>query len=284
MVRPFHTAWAETADFYRAHRPGDHFRTSSRSSSHIAHVLARIVTDQWLRLGMPADFTVTDVGADDAHLLEAIRARVSPRIRPRLRWRAVDLVRGSLDVEWLLADITRQDLPRAPGVLIAQEVLDDVPCHVVENDGDGRPWILGLDDDGARAPLAPLTDQDDLAWLDRWWPDPTPYAHREIGLPRDGVWRRLRASVDAGIAIAIDYGHVRAERVAGRWAGGTVRAFRSGRVVRPVPDGRCNITAHVSMDSLADAPLHRQADLTGIGGAEGRLLWLLDDRGATCAD
>lgn len=282
MALPFHTAWAETADFYRSNRPGNHFRTSSRSSSHVARTLATIVVRQWTRLGMPDDFTVTDVGADDGHLLSAIRAHVPEHIRVRTRWQGVDIVPGICDLEWEVRDIAREDLPPFTGVLIAQELLDDIPCPVVENDEDGMPWVIGVDSDGALTPMVPLADPDDRAWLDRWWPDTSPYALREVGRSRDHVWQRLRRSVHAGLAIAIDYGHVRAERCAGRWAGGTMRAFRSGRVVRAIPDGRCNITADVAMDSLADGVLHRQREMTGIGGAEGHMLWLLDDRGTLC--
>jgi len=284
MVRPFHTAWAETATFYPHHRPSAHFRTSSRSSGHIADALAHIVLEQWERLRGPEDFTVTDTGADDGHLLDAIRSRIPSHVRPQVRWRAVDLVEGACDAEWIVADIRHVDLPPSPGVLVAQELLDDIPCTIVENDERGRPWVVGIEDDSLPAPLEPLRSHNDLTWLDTWWPDVTPFATREVGLSRDRVWQRLRASVTAGVAIAIDYGHVREERRCGRWAGGTVRAFRSGRVVRPAPDGRCNITAHVAMDSLAPAPLLRQSQVTGIGGAEGNLLWLIEDRGSSCAN
>lgn len=283
MVRPFHTAWAETATFYPHQRSSAHFRTSSRSSGRIADALARIVLEQWNRLRRPEDFTVTDVGADDGHLLDAIRSRIPSHVQPRMRWRAVDFVEGECDADWIVADIRRVELPHSAGVLIAQELLDDIPCTIVENNEHGHPWVLGIDDDALPIPVEPLHSHNDLTWLDTWWPDETPFATREVGLSRDRVWQRLRASVTAGVAIAIDYGHVREERRCGRWAGGTVRGFRSGRVVRPIPDGRCNITAHVAMDSLAAAPLLRQSEVTGIGGAEGDLLWLIDDRGASCA-
>ncbi len=41
-----------------------------------------------------------------------------------------------------------------------------------------------------------------------------------------------------GLAVAVDYGHVRADRVAGAWDGGTLAAYRRGRLVSAVPDGR----------------------------------------------
>jgi SAM-dependent MidA family methyltransferase len=245
--------------------------------------LALIVCEQWTRLGKPEGFTVTDVGADDGHLLEAIRATLTAEMRRRIRWRAVDTIEGAGDAEWIVGDVCDVELPRSPGVLVAQELLDDIPCVIVENDEQGRPWVVGVDADAVPAPVAPLDSQLDLTWLDEWWPDPTPFAAREVGRSRDRVWQRLSASLTAGVAIAIDYGHVREERLCGRWAGGTLRGFRSGRVVRPIPDGRCNITAHVAMDSLADSLLLRQSEVTGIGGAEGDMLWLIEDRGGLCA-
>lgn len=240
--------------------------------------------EQWERLRRPLDFTVTDVGADDGHLIDAIRTRIPADVRPRVRWRAVDLVEGACAAEWIVADVRHVDLPPSPGMLVAQELLDDIPCIIVENDEHGRPWVVGIEDDALPAPVEPLHLHNDLTWLDMWWPDATPFATREVGRSRDRVWHRLRESVTAGVAIVIDYGHVHAERRCGRWAGGTVRGFRSGRVVRPIPDGQCNITAHVAMDSLAAAPLLRQSEVTGIGGAEGDLLWLIDDRGSSCAN
>ena len=49
--------------------------------------------------------------------------------------------------------------------------------------------------------------------------------------------------------MVVDYGHTAADRP----AHGTLTAFRAGREVRPVPDGSCDLTAHVATDSLADA-------------------------------
>jgi len=283
VVRPFHTAWAETASFYAHHRPSAHFRTSSRSSSQVARALARIIVQQWERLRAPRDFTVTDVGADDGHLLDAVRSCIAPEFRKVMHWRAVDIAEGTGDFEWIAADITTADLPARPGVLYAQELLDDIPCTVVENDDEGFPWVVGIDDSGVLTTITPLDDVAELTWLDTWWPDGTPLAYREVGSSRDAAWMRLRSSVTAGAAIAIDYGHVCDERRRGRWAGGTVRAFQAGRVVRPIPDGHRNITAHVSMDSLGPGRLHRQAETTGIGGSEGELFWLIEERGSPCA-
>jgi SAM-dependent MidA family methyltransferase len=52
-----------------------------------------------------------------------------------------------------------------------------------------------------------------------------------------------------GCALAVDYGHRRGERP----AGGTLTGFRGGRQVRPLPDGSCDVTAHVAVDSVITA-------------------------------
>jgi SAM-dependent MidA family methyltransferase len=51
------------------------------------------------------------------------------------------------------------------------------------------------------------------------------------------------------VALGVDYGHLRGARP----AGGTLTGYRGGRQVPPVPDGSCDVTAHVAMDSVAAA-------------------------------
>jgi hypothetical protein len=54
------------------------------------------------------------------------------------------------------------------------------------------------------------------------------------------------AGLARGLAGAVDYGHTAGARP----AGGTLTAYREGRRVAPVPDGSCDLTAHVAMDTL----------------------------------
>ena len=67
------------------------------------------------------------------------------------------------------------------------------------------------------------------------------------GLALRFLWQSVVAHVDAGIALAVDYGHVRDARP----ESGSLTAYRSGDVVAAVPDGSCNLTAHVAVDALA---------------------------------
>jgi SAM-dependent MidA family methyltransferase len=58
--------------------------------------------------------------------------------------------------------------------------------------------------------------------------------------------------VRRGLALAVDYGHLRGARP----PYGTLTGFRDGRQVRPVPDGSCDLTAHVAVDAVARAGSH----------------------------
>ena len=93
----------------------------------------------------------------------------------------------------------------------------------------------------------------------------------EIGSSRDDAWAAITGMLDAGAAVAIDYGHTRAERVAGTWDGGTLVGYRDGRVVTPVADGSCNLTAHVAIDSVAAAvPRAQSTSIARWSAAPGR--------------
>ncbi|MGV9216193.1 SAM-dependent methyltransferase [Micromonospora sp. RB23] len=80
---------------------------------------------------------------------------------------------------------------------------------------------------------------------------PNPHSdHRaEIGRPRDEAWADAVGRISRGLAVAVDYGHLRD----GRPVDGTLTGYRGGRQVPPVPDGSSDVTAHVAMDSVASA-------------------------------
>jgi SAM-dependent MidA family methyltransferase len=92
--------------------------------------------------------------------------------------------------------------------------------------------------------LGLVADAPQLTWAQQWWP-----ATRrvEVGLARDESWRWAVGRVRRGMAVAVDYGHTRLDRRT------SLTGFRDGRQVPPVPDGSCDLTAHVALDSCAAA-------------------------------
>jgi SAM-dependent MidA family methyltransferase len=88
-------------------------------------------------------------------------------------------------------------------------------------------------------------------WLASWWPldGREPGARAEIGTTRDRAWAGIVAGLGRGMAVAIDYGHVRRTRP----PTGSLRSYRQGRQVPVVPDGSCDVTADVAVDAVAAA-------------------------------
>ncbi|MCW2778264.1 MAG: uncharacterized protein JWN17_1989, partial [Frankiales bacterium] len=82
------------------------------------------------------------------------------------------------------------------------------------------------------------------AWVRRWWPGG---GRAEVGAPRDAAWAQAVGQVQRGLAVAVDYGHLLADRRP------TLTGYRGGRQVDPVPDGSCDLTAHVALDACAAA-------------------------------
>jgi len=248
LVRTWSQAWEDAlygpSGFFLREAPLDHFRTNAAVPLFAEAVrrLAGLVDDA---LGRPDPFDVVDLGAGRGELLAAL-----PDVPARWRLTPVDLAPGM-----------RRDVPSVTGLLVANEWLDNVPLDVVS---DGR--LVLVDDDGRESPGAPITSE----WAERWWPacpaggehrsrpGGTDVPHRvELGAPRDLAWAAAVARVRRGLAVAIDYGHTMADRRA------TLTGYRRGVQVAPVPDGSCDLTAHVALDAVAaatDAVVVRQRD------------------------
>ncbi|HET7532474.1 MAG TPA: SAM-dependent methyltransferase, partial [Nocardioidaceae bacterium] len=140
------------------------------------------------------------------------------------------------------------------GLVVANEWLDNIPCHVVEVDGSGTPRVVHVDPATGRETLgAPLTDRavpaGIAAWCERWWPlaGREPGARAEVGTTRDVAWADVVRRVTRGVAVAVDYGHTAHTRP----PFGTLRSYRDGQEVDVIPDGSRDVTAHVAVDAVA---------------------------------
>ncbi len=264
--------------------PQAHFRTSVHASPHFARALVRLLTDLDRDLGRPDPLHVVDVGAGGAELLQEIHRTVTDTdsahtdLADRLRLVAVEVAPRPRDlaasIQW------RADPPEhLIGLLIANEWLDNVPLDVVEREGD--QWRLVMVDPGdGREELGPTPDAAALQWLDTWWPagEATDGDRAEVGLLRDVAWGAAVGAVDRGVAIAVDYAHGRGDRAAGQWSTGTLTGFRGGRELAPVPNGTCDITAHVALDACAEAGRRAGMSATQLTSQRTALLALGLDR------
>ncbi len=224
-----------------------HFRTSVSGSSTVAELFAGAVGELLERvdcaLGRPDPLDLVDVGAGSSDLLEAVLRSIGSQRAARTRLTVVERRPRPADlspyVTWL------DDVPDMIGLLIANEWLDNVALDVVVQDVAGADVVLMADPRGAES-CGPAPTPQESAWLVRWWPSGP---RREIGLARDIAWASAVSRVQRGLAVAIDYSH----SAAGRPAYGTLTGFRRGRETAPIPDGSCDLTAHVAIDSVAAA-------------------------------
>ena len=270
-------AWEDTLtgdrSFYRGPEgdPYRHFATDIAGSEVIVPLVQELLATAGDYAGGP--LAVIDVGSGAGGLLKrlALEGTDARLIGIDLRLRPPGLDPG---IEWITGDARQvaSDLRGIRGVVVAHEFLDDIPCEAVEADEDGRPRRILVDPISRQLLLGELLDDPaDLAWLKEWWPVTRPFMRAEIGSSRDDAWAAITGMLDAGAAVAIDYGHTRAERVAGTWDGGTLVGYRDGRVVTPVADGSCNLTAHVAIDSVAAAaPRAQSTSIARWSAAPGR--------------
>jgi SAM-dependent MidA family methyltransferase len=246
-----------TGFFVGTDRPAEHFRTSVHASPLFAGALGRLLVRVDEALGRPAVLDVVDIGAGRGELLVALAFAAPGDLRDRLRLTAVELASRPAhlppEVGWVASPPDR-----VTGLLLATEWLDNVPLDLASLDDSGvTRYVLT---DGSLG--GPVSDEDG-AWLADWWP-PRPGGVAEIGLPRDRAWRAAVSIVERGLALCVDYGHLRDERP----VLGTLTGYRGGRQLPPVPDGDCDLTAHVAVDALAGprtTVLRQRAALRALG-------------------
>ncbi|MEU9174225.1 SAM-dependent methyltransferase [Streptomyces sp. NPDC048420] len=233
--------------FYRRPEgPAGHFRTSVHASPLFAEAVARLLCRVDEALDRPARLDFVDMAAGRGELATGVLAALPAEVNARMRVYAVEVADrpAALDhrIEWL---------PQPPkditGLLFANEWLDNVPVEIAETDSTGLPRRVLVRRDG-RERLGEPPAGAEAEWLDRWWPLPPEEGLRaEIGLPRDEAWASAVATVGKGLAVAVDYAHAASSRP----PFGTLTGFREGRECTPVPDGSCDLTAHVALDACA---------------------------------
>jgi SAM-dependent MidA family methyltransferase len=232
--------------FYtRGEPPARHFRTSVHASPGYAAAVLALLREVDAGLGWPERIDLVDVGAGRGELLEQVLAaaaepgriaacavEVAPRpagLDPRIRWE-------------------REPPASITGLVIASEWLDNVPLDVVELTAAG-PAVVQVDPaTGAERPHG-QPDPADLAWIRAWWPLHGCGERAEVGRARCTAWAGVIRGIGRGVAVAADYGHLKASRP----GCGTLTGYLEGRAVPAIPDGSRDITAHVALDACAQA-------------------------------
>lgn len=236
------SAWTQAlygpSGFYRTEQPHEHFRTSA----HVSPVFAMAIVSLVRRLGLGA---VTDYGAGSGELLGQIEASA-----PDLHLNGIEL-RGRPaalppSINWSPPTAAGSRGGR-PSLLIANELLDNIPCDVVERDPHDVLRLVEVEPSTGKQRLGEPACADVMSWIEEWWPCERVGQRAEVGLSRDELWADICSRPDFELCIAVDFGHLRESRPG--WT--TLSSYRRGRLAEVTLDGRHDVTAHVAFDSVA---------------------------------
>lgn len=256
---------------HRIGRHGDFF-TSVSVGPVFAALLARWVLARWKTLGSPQRWRLAEAGTHDGTLLRELAAELH-RLEPRASAGLVATVAEPLARRREALETTLAKLPAAtvdiidpaaeplpdplPGLLIANEVLDALPCHLIEFDGDHWTQLAVDAAAGETLALVPrkITDPD-LATATARLGGGFPAGYRtELRTGLDGFLKPLRDLLSRGSLLFLDYGFARAELYHPDRRQGTLRTFsahRAGEDPLETP-GQLDLTAHVDFTAVAEA-------------------------------
>jgi SAM-dependent MidA family methyltransferase len=134
-------------DCGKAGRRGD-FITSPEVGPLFAAVIARYLDDCWNELGCPSSFDVVEVGAGPGTLARGI-FDAQPKCMSALKYVAVEVSEAQRALHPDFVDSVEQFPDRTiQGVVLANELLDNLPFKMFVFDGEWMEAFVGLGDDG----------------------------------------------------------------------------------------------------------------------------------------
>ena len=224
------------------------FVTSPHVSAFVfSRSLRAAIVEGWAGLDEPDPLTVVELGAGDGTLGEALREAFGELPQPALDYLAVEIgdgARARLIRRGLRGVRTIDELEPFDGVVVANELLDNLPFLLVERAADSvRELRVGL---GARGELTRVR----VPWTDGRIPvedlpsAPDDRATAPVGAAE--VVAMLARRLRRGYALFIDYG--------ARGPAGAERGYAGHRElgdVLAVEPGTTDITAGVDVDLVA---------------------------------
>ena len=256
------------------------FLTSPEVGPLFGAVLARALDTWWEDAGRPSPFVVVDAGAGPGTLARAVlAARPAVAVDGALRYVAVERAAAQRAAHAGLAVASVEALPDEPfaGVVVANELLDNLPFRLAVHDGGWREAFVDVDPDGR--PVEVLVPFPEVpACL------PSAAAHGARAPVQDEAVRWVRDVVarlrPPGRLVVIDYTSSTADMAARPWREWlrTYRDHQRGGHYLADP-GAQDITSDVALDQLPPpTTTSTQADFLRAHGLEelveeGRRTW-----------
>lgn len=249
----------------RSSKDGD-FLTSPEVSPWFGRMLARFVVAEYERVGRPS-FHVVEVGAGSGSLLRPMvetLASTVPRAGGRgdAGWRPYDFcaVEASPAARTSLAELvgpanvhaSLDGLPeRFDGVVIANELLDNLPVALAIRSGDGwvERWVGATDDRFGF--VTEVARPEIVAWCDAYAGAVSEGGMVEVQLAAAAWVRAALDRIGRGSLVIVDYGGT-AEELEPRRTQGTLRTYRSHHLGPDplVEPGATDVTVDVNFTAM----------------------------------
>jgi SAM-dependent MidA family methyltransferase len=250
-----------------------HFVTSPELDPAFGELWARGFHEIWSACGSPDRFGITEIGPGEGGFAEAVLGAASGDFARALSYRLVERnpdaaqrQRARLEpianVSWSESIV---DIPRAEaGIVFANEVLDNLPVHLVHNvHGEIREVCVSAADGALTFESLPLSSPELERFLQRTG-TVLPDGHRtEIPLAAESFVARAAAAVSLGAVLFVDYGD-EAPALADRPGGSLVCYSPEGADDDPLADpGGKDITSHANWTAVRTAGMRAGLDMAG---------------------
>jgi SAM-dependent MidA family methyltransferase len=240
-----------------------HFLTSPELDPAFGALWARGFEEIWESCGRPGEFTVTEIGPGEGGFARAVLGEIEGPFGRALTYRLVErlpalearqreLLAHAGRVEWSRS-IT-EVAPVEAGIVFANEVVDNLPVHLVEARAGAVVEIcVAVDGDGLGFVALPPSSPELERFLDRVGVTLPDGNRMEVPLAAESLIARSAALVGRGAVVLVDYGDD-AQSLADRPAG-TLLAYSSAGVDDDVlldPGGR-DVTVHANWTAITRA-------------------------------
>ena len=221
----------------------------------------------WEAVGRPDPFHLIEIGAGEGGFAHAVLGAASDRFASSLRYVIVERVPavverqrerlGTRSITWAPALENLEAI--SAGCVVANEVLDNLPVHLVKRH-DGALVELYVHGRGGRLQLEPgdISDPAIERFVEDYGLVVNEGERAEVGLAAMSFTSTLAEKLQRGAIFLIDYGATSAELRLRE--GGTLVTYGAGAGADPLEaPGARDITAHVNWSAVADACVARGA-------------------------
>jgi len=253
----------ELGYYARSQRSGwrGHFLTSAELDPSFGALWAVGFRRAWESLGRPTSFELIEVGPGEGGFANAILNVVEGDFADALTYRLVEpipalaqrqmsLLSTYDNVVW--SSSIDEVSPVGNGAVMANEVLDNLPVHLLEfRGGEFVELYVQASDSGLELESGPLSSPRISQLLDGAELDPSEGQRLEVALETVDFVRSCAAVVNTGSVVLVDYGLTWRD-IAGRPSGTLVSYSDAGAddLVLDRP-GEKDITSHANWDEVA---------------------------------